>query len=107
MVDQYSTGRVCPAKTLSYDDFYIPHLAEPYSIGEPERPPYGKSSISDTCPSRIFMQPSEDRHGEGRGRLGIQQRCRIPLLVLDDRPAHRCSRTGVFATDGSNPNTTT
>ena len=49
MVDQYSTGGVCPAKTLSYDDLYIPHLAEPYSIGEPERPPYGKSSISDTA----------------------------------------------------------
>ena len=49
MVDQYSTGRVCLAKTLSYDDLYIPHLAEPYFIGEPERPPYGKSSISDTA----------------------------------------------------------
>ena len=50
------------------------------------------------------MRPSEDRHGEGRERLGIQQRCRVPLLVRDDRRARRYSRTGVFATDGSNPN---
>ena len=63
--------------------------------------------IPDSCGSRIFMQPSEDRHDEGRGRLGIQQRCRIPQLVRDDRPARRCSRTGVFATDDSNPDTTT
>ena len=47
------------------------------------------------------MQPSEDRHGEGRGRLGIQQHCRVPLLVRHDRPAHRYSRTGVFAMDGT------
>ena len=60
-----------------------------------------------SCPSRIFMQPSEDRHGEGRGRPGIQQRCRDPLLVRNDHPAHRYSGTGVFATDGSNPDTTT
>ena len=59
------------------------------------------------CRSRIFMQPLEDRHDEGRVRLGVQQRCRVPLLARDGRPARRCSRTGVFATDGSNPNTTT
>jgi len=53
------------------------------------------------------MQPSENRHDEGRERLGIQQRCRVPLLVRDDRPARRYSRTGVFATDSSNPDTTT
>jgi hypothetical protein len=60
-----------------------------------------------TCASRIFMQPSEDRYGEGRGRPGIQQRCRIPPLVRDDHPARLYSRTGVFATDASNPDTTT
>jgi len=54
------------------------------------------------CGSRIFMQPSEDRRGEGRGRPGIQQRCWAPLLVRDDRPARRYSRIGVFAKDGSN-----
>ena len=64
-------------------------------------------SISATCPSRIFMQPSEDRNGEGRERLGIQQRCRVPLLVRDDRPARLDPRTGVFAMDGSNLDTTT
>ena len=67
--------------------------------------PLGASLAS--CRSRIFMQPSEDRHGEGRGQLGIQQRCRVPLLVRNDRPARRYSGTGVFATDGSNPDTTT
>ena len=59
------------------------------------------------CRSRIFMQPSEDRHGEGRGRPVIQQRRRVPPLVRDDRPARRDPRTGVFATDGGNPDTTT
>ena len=59
------------------------------------------------CRSRIFMQPSEDRHGEVRGRPGILQRCRVPLLVWDDRPARLDPRTGVFATDGSNSDTTT
>jgi len=49
------------------------------------------------------MRPSEDRHGEGRERPEVQQRCRNPLLVRDDRPARRYPRTGVFATDGSNP----
>ena len=58
-------------------------------------------------PSRIFMQPLKDRHGEGRGLLGVQQHCRVPLLVRDDRPARRCSRTGVFAMDGSDPDTKT
>ena len=53
------------------------------------------------------MQPSEDRHDEGRERLGIQQRCWVALLERDDRPARRDSRTGVFAMDGSNPDTTT
>ena len=53
------------------------------------------------------MHPSEDRHDEGRERLGIPQRRRVPLLVRDDRPAHPRSKTGVFATDGSNPDTTT
>ena len=61
----------------------------------------------NTCGSRIFMQPSEDRHGEGRERPAIQQRCRVPLLARDNRPARRYPRTGVFATDGSNPDTTT
>ena len=50
---------------------------------------------------------SEDRHDDGREPPGIQQRSRIPLLVGEDRPARRRSRTGVFATDGSNPDTTT
>ena len=62
---------------------------------------------ADPCPSRIFMQPSEDRHGGGRERLGIQQHCRVPLLVRNDRLASLDPRTGVFATDGSNPDTTT
>ena len=53
------------------------------------------------------MQPWEDRHGEGRGRPVIQQLCRIPLRVQDDRPARLYPRTDVFATDGSNPDTTT
>lgn len=53
------------------------------------------------------MQPSEDRHDEGRERLGIPQRRRVPLLVRDDRPARRYSRIGVFATGGNNPDTTT
>jgi hypothetical protein len=52
------------------------------------------------------MQPSEDRHDEGRERLGIPQRRRVPLLVRDDRPARRYSRIGVFAKDGSNRDTT-
>jgi hypothetical protein len=55
-----------------------------------------------TCGSRILMQPSEDRHDEGRGRRGTQQRCRLALLVPYLRPARRGSRTGVFATGGSN-----
>ena len=85
------------------------------------RPDLGKEQVSRTiakmneavpdclvtCESRIFMQPSEDRRGEGRGRPGIQQRCWAPLLVRDDRQAHRYSRIGVFATDGSNRDTTT
>ena len=45
------------------------------------------------CRSRIFMQPLEDRHGEGRGRPGVQQRCMVPLLVRDDRPACRDPRS--------------
>ena len=53
------------------------------------------------------MRPLEDRHGEVLGRLGIQQRCGVPLFVRDDRPARRYPRTGVFATDDSNPDTTT
>ena len=60
-----------------------------------------------TCRSRILMQPSEDRHDEGRERLGIPQRRWVPLLLRDDRPAHPRPKTGVFATDGSNPDTTT
>ncbi|MCP4284486.1 MAG: hypothetical protein GY792_08550, partial [Gammaproteobacteria bacterium] len=55
------------------------------------------------CPSRILMQPSEDRHGEGRRRSGVQQRCRVPLLVRNDHPVSLYPRTGVFATDGNNP----
>ena len=47
------------------------------------------------------MQPSEDRRGEGRARLGIQQRCTVPLLVRDDDPVRLDPRTGVFATDGT------
>ena len=69
--------------------------------------PGNEGTRQHTCPSRILMQPSEDRHGEGRGRPRIQQRCRVPLLVHDDRPARRYSMAGVFATDGSNPDTTT
>ena len=53
------------------------------------------------------MQPSEDRHDEGRERLGIPQRRRVSLRQRDDRPAYPRSWTGVFATDGSNPDTTT
>jgi hypothetical protein len=53
------------------------------------------------------MQPSEDRRGEGRGRLGVPQRRRVPLLVSDVHAARRHSRTGVFVTDGSYPDTTT
>ena len=53
------------------------------------------------------MQPSEDRHGEGRGRPGIQQRYKDSLLVWDDRPVRRDPKTGVFATNGSNPDTKT
>ena len=68
---------------------------------------FARQSDSDDCRSRILMQPSEDRHGEGPGRLGTQQHYRGPLLVRDDRPAHRYSRIGVFATDGSNRDTTT
>ena len=60
-----------------------------------------------TCGSRIFMQPSEDRHGEGRERPAIQQRYRVSLLVRDDRPARLDPRIGVFATDGSNRDTMT
>ena len=67
----------------------------------------GSPLSSVNCGSRIFMQPSEDRHGEGHGRLGIQQHCRVPPLVRDDRQARRYSRIGVFATDGSNPDMTT
>jgi hypothetical protein len=33
------------------------------------------------------MQPSEDRHDEGRERLGIPQRRWVPLLVRDDHSA--------------------
>ena len=55
---------------------------------------------SGCCQSRIFMQLSGDRHGGGRGLPGVQQRCRVLLLVRDDSPACRCSKTGVFATDG-------
>ena len=47
------------------------------------------------------MPPSEDRHDEDHGQLGIQQRCRDSLLVRGDRPARRYPRTGVFATDGT------
>ena len=43
----------------------------------------------------------------GNFRPGIQQRCRVLLLGRDDRLARRYSRTGVFAMDGSNPDTTT
>ena len=35
------------------------------------------------------MRPLEDRHVEGRGRTEIQQRCRVPLLVRDDRQVYR------------------
>ncbi len=28
-------------------------------------------ALQKACPSRILIQPSEDRHGEGRGRLGL------------------------------------
>ena len=49
------------------------------------------------------MQPSEDRHGEGHGRPGIQQRYKDSLLVRDDRLVRRDPRTDVFSTDGSNP----
>ncbi|VAW78366.1 hypothetical protein MNBD_GAMMA13-1884 [hydrothermal vent metagenome] len=41
MTGQYSTGRACPAKTLSYDDGYTLRPAASYFIGEPERPAYG------------------------------------------------------------------
>ena len=64
-------------------------------------------SIGSSCRSRILMQPSEDRNDEGHGPLGIQQHCRVPLLVRDDRPARRYSRIGVFAKDGSNRDTKT
>ena len=67
----------------------------------------GRDAAWFACPSQIFMQPSEDRHGEGRGRPGIQQCCRDPLLVRNDHLARRYSGTGVLATDGINPNTTT
>ena len=63
--------------------------------------------IAVCCQSRILTQPSEDRHGEGHGRPGIQQRYKDSLLVRDDRPVRRDPRTGVFATDDSNPDTTT
>ena len=47
------------------------------------------------------MQPSEDRHDVGHGPPGIQPRCRVALLERDDPPARRCSKTGVFAMDGT------
>ena len=53
------------------------------------------------------MQPLADRRGEGRALPEIQQRCRVLLLVRDDRQAYRDPRTGVFALTGSNPDTTT
>jgi len=53
------------------------------------------------------MQLLENRHDEGHGQLGIQQHRRDPLLVRVDRPARHYPRTGVFAMDGSNPDTMT
>ena len=71
--------------------------------------PYGRcyaKSVPDLSVPNIHAA-SEDRRGEGRGRPGIPQRRRAPLLVRDDRLARLDPRTGVFATDGSNPDTTT
>ena len=59
------------------------------------------------CRSRILMQPSEDRHDAGHGRPEIPQRRRVPPLVSDVHAARRHSRTGVFATEGSNRDTAT
>ena len=83
-----------------YDSGYITGRGSEAAFWDMLRERTGMTG-DDTCPSRIFMQPSEDRHGEGRRRPGIQQRGRFPLLVQDDRPVHRYPRTGVFATDGS------
>ena len=53
------------------------------------------------------MRPWEDRCGGDHGRPEIQQRCWVPLLARYDRPVRRDPRTGVFATDDSNPDTKT
>ena len=60
-------------------------------------------ALAESYGSRIFMQPSEHRHGEGHGRLGIPQCRRVPLRVRGVRAAHRRSRTGELATDDNNP----
>jgi hypothetical protein len=56
------------------------------------------SAIDDSCASRIFTQPSEDRNDEGRERQGTRERCRVQLLAPDGHPVHRfkdrCVRQG-------------
>jgi|GEM_PF-1014999 len=48
MANDHSTGSACPAKTLSYPELSAPCLAAFYVIGEPDRPPYGRT-VSETA----------------------------------------------------------
>ncbi len=41
MANHHSTGKDCPAKTLSYDDLTRLVPDELHFVGEPGRPPYG------------------------------------------------------------------
>ncbi len=53
------------------------------------------------------MQPVEDNNDGVRERLEIRRPGPVRLTVPDDHPAHPGPKTGAFATDGNNPDTTT
>ena len=52
------------------------------------------------------MQPLEDNNDGLPERLEIRQPGPIRLTVPDDRPAHPGPKTGAFAMDNNNPDTT-
>ena len=62
------------------DEGKYTNLVRAYSGFSPRTHRLRRTDLSG-CRSRILMQPSEDRHDEGRERLGVPQSRRVPPVA--------------------------
>lgn len=71
MADVYSTGGVCPAKTLSYEDRYTSYPDALYFIAEPERPAYGRTVSESARQLAMNVRLLRVAHGWSQETLAL------------------------------------